>query len=180
LTVPKRALALVKVYTLIEPGPVVLLTTTGPTGPNVMPMSWHCMLEFVPPLIGCVVSNRNYSFELLAAAKECVINIPTVEIAKQVVGCGNCHGPKTDKFRKFGLTASPAKLVAAPLIDECFASLECRVVDRSRVPKYGFVVLEVVKAWMDPAVKHPRTIHHRGFGKFAVASESIRLRSRMM
>lgn len=125
----KKAFPLAKVYTLIETGPVVLLTTTGKRGPNAMPMSWRSMLEFEPPLIGCVVSNRNYSHQLLKRSKQCVINTPSEAIAKQVVGCGNCSGESVDKFARFGLTAKPAALVDAPLIDECYASLECRVVD---------------------------------------------------
>jgi len=175
----KRSFPLPKVYTLLEPGPVVLLTTASAGRANVMAMSWHSMLEFEPPLVGCVVSNRNHSFGLLKSSRECVINIPTVDIAKQVVSCGNSTGLRTDKFRKFGLTPSPAEQVGAPLIDECFASLECRVVDTRMVAKYCFFVLEVLKAWVDPKVKHPRTLHHRGYGTFMVAGESIKLRSKM-
>ena len=66
-----------------------------------MTMSWHTMMEFEPPQVGCVISNRNYSFDLLKATKECVINIPTVEIAEKAVGCGNTSGAKIDKFKKF-------------------------------------------------------------------------------
>ena len=90
---PKRSLALSKVYALIEPGPVVLLTTAREGEANVMAMSWHTMLEFEPPLIGCVVSDRNHSFELLTASKECVINIPTAEIATQVVAAATAPAP---------------------------------------------------------------------------------------
>ena len=175
----KKSFPLSKVYALLEPGPVVLLTTASATQANVMTMSWHSMLEFEPPLVGCVISNRNYSYGLLEASGECVINIPTVDIAKKVVSCGNASGLKLDKFKKFGLTKSPAKCVAAPLIDECYASLECRVVDTSMVAKYGFFVLEVVQAWVDPAIKHPQTIHHLGYGNFMVAGATIKLRSRM-
>jgi flavin reductase (DIM6/NTAB) family NADH-FMN oxidoreductase RutF len=176
---PKKPLSLSKVYTLLEPGPVVLLTTAHDGRSNVMPMSWHTMLEFEPPLIGCVVSDRNYTFGLLRASKECAINIPTVEIAKQVVGCGNCSGAKTDKFRKFGLTPRSAALIQAPLIDECFASLECRVVDASMVAKYSLFVLQVFKARVDPSRRRRETIHHLGYGSFMVAGETIKLRSRM-
>jgi flavin reductase (DIM6/NTAB) family NADH-FMN oxidoreductase RutF len=174
----KKTFPLAKVYTLIETGPVVLLATTGKRGPNAMPMSWHSMLEFEPPLIGCVVSNRNYSHQLLKRSKQCVINIPTEAIAKQVVGCGNCSGESVDKFARFGLTAKPAALVDAPLIDECYASLECRVVDTRGVRDYCWFVLEVVQAWVDSAVKQPRTLHHRGYGSFMVAGDAIKLRSR--
>ena len=60
-----RTLALAQVYQLIEPGPVVLLTTSHRGIPNVMAMSWHMMVEFTPPQIACIVSNRNHSFKAL-------------------------------------------------------------------------------------------------------------------
>lgn len=175
----KRSLALSRVYRLLEPGPVVLLATAGKNGPNVMTMSWHCMLEFEPPLVGCVVSNRNESFARLRRSKECTLNIPTVELAAKAVAVGNSSGRATDKFAAFGLTPVPAALVAAPLVDECYAALECRVVDGRMVNAYNFFVLEVVKAWVERSVESPKFIHHRGRGEFAVDGEIIRLPSKM-
>jgi flavin reductase (DIM6/NTAB) family NADH-FMN oxidoreductase RutF len=176
---PKKSYPLSKVYRLLEPGPVVMVTTAGKERANIMTMSWHTMLEFEPPLVGCVISNRNYSFDILKATRECVINIPTVELAEKVVGVGNSSGRKTDKFKAFGLTPMPASCVKAPLIDECYANLECKVVDGKLITKYNFFILEVLKAWIDPAQKHPLTIHHQGRGTFAVDGETIKLRSKM-
>jgi flavin reductase (DIM6/NTAB) family NADH-FMN oxidoreductase RutF len=173
----KRVLPLARVYRLLEPGPVVLLATMRKGRANVMPMSWHMMVEFEPPLVACVVSDRNYSFQALKTTKECTINIPTVALAKKVVGCGNCSGRTVDKFAAFGLTPRKASRVAPPLIDECYAALECRVVDTRLVNRYGIFLLEVLRAWHDPSVKRPRTIHHRGFGTFMVAGREIRLAS---
>jgi flavin reductase (DIM6/NTAB) family NADH-FMN oxidoreductase RutF len=175
----KRSFPLSKVYGLLEPGPVVMVTTARQGSPNIMTMSWHTMLEFEPPLVGCVISNRNYSFETLKATKECVINVPTVELAKKVVACGNTSGRKVDKFKAFRLTPTPASCVKAPLIDECFANLECRVTDTRLVEQYCFFVLEVLKAWIDPSRKNPRTIHHRGKGVFMVAGKTSKLPSKM-
>lgn len=157
---------------------MVLVTTARAGHANIMAMSWHTMLEFEPPLVGCVISNRNHSFAALKATRECVINIPTVDLAEQVVGCGNTSGARVDKFARFSLTAKPASQVRASLIAECFANLECRVVDTRMVAGYCFFVLEVVKAWRDTAVKAPRTIHHLGQGRFMVAGETIRLKSK--
>lgn len=175
----KRSFPLSKVYRLLEPGPVVLVTTASESRANIMTMSWHTMLEFEPPLAGCVVSNRNYSFDTLKSTKECVINIPTVALAKQVVGIGNCSGRKVDKFRKFALTPVVASCVKAPLIDECYANLECKVVDGRLIAKYSLFILEVVKAWIDPLQKHPQTLHHQGRGTFVVDGETLHLPSRM-
>ena len=175
----KRSYALSKVYGLLEPGPVVLVTTARKGRANIMTMSWHTMMEFEPPLIGCVISGRNASFDALLATKECAINIPTLDLAKQVVGVGNCSGREVDKFAKFGLTPVEASQVQAPLIAECYASLECRVADTRLVNRYNFFVLEVVQAWVDTAVKKPQTLHHRGNGVFVVAGETVKLRSAM-
>ncbi len=176
---PKKSIPLSKVYRLLEPGPAVLVTTSHKGRANVMTMSWHTMMEFEPPLVGCVISGRNFSFEALRKTKQCVLNIPSAELAKQVVGVGNCTGGRVDKFKRFRLTPLPALQVEAPLIAECYANLECRVVDTRMVNKYNFFVLEVVQAWIDPAQKSPRTLHHRGRGEFAVASDTIKLPSRM-
>ena len=175
----RKSFPLSRVYGLLEPGPVVLVTTARGGRPNIMTLSWHTMIEFEPPLVGCVISNRNHSFGLLKATRECVINIPSVEIAEKVVGCGNTSGARIDKFEKFSLTPKPAERVGAPLIEECFANLECRVVHTRMVARHCLFVVEVLKAWIDPAVKNPRTIHHLGSGRFMVAGERIRLRSKM-
>jgi flavin reductase (DIM6/NTAB) family NADH-FMN oxidoreductase RutF len=174
----KRAYPLSKVYGLLEPGPVVLLTTQHKGRANVMPMSWHAMMEFEPPLVGCICSGRNFSFTALTATRQCVLNIPTAELAAQVVGCGNVCGRRVDKFERFGLTPLPAATVDAPLIAECYANLECTVVDTRLMNRYNFFVLEVKKAWIDPACKAPRTLHHRGRGVFMVAGETITLPSK--
>ncbi len=175
----KKSLPLSRVYRLLEPGPVVLLTTAEKGRSNIMTMSWHTMMEFEPPLVGCVISNRNHSFGALKATKECVINIPTVALAAQVVGCGNTSGRKVDKFKHFGLTPAAGARVKAPLIDECYAALECKIVDAKLVPTYCFFILEVLKAWIEPSIKHPRTMHHLGKGVFMVAGETIKLPSKM-
>jgi flavin reductase (DIM6/NTAB) family NADH-FMN oxidoreductase RutF len=174
-----KELPLSKVYRLLEPGPVVLLTTAHKGRANVMTMSWHMMVEFEPPLVACVVSSADYSFAALRATKECVIAVPELKLASKVVKVGNCSGRDVEKFGKFGLTPVPAKRVAPPLVAECFANLECKVVDTRLVNEYNLFILEVLKAWTDPAQENPKTIHHHGYGTFAVDGKMIKLKSRM-
>lgn len=174
-----RPLALSKVYQLLEPGPVVLLTTEQGGRANVMTMSWHMMIEFEPPQIACVVSEGDYSFAALKTTGECVIAVPAAKLASKVVGIGNCHGNEVDKFQKFKLTVTAARQVRPPLIKECFANLECKVIDFSMVSKYDLFILEVVRAWIDPMQKRRKTIHHQGYGKFAVDGRTIQLSSAM-
>jgi flavin reductase (DIM6/NTAB) family NADH-FMN oxidoreductase RutF len=77
-----KELSLSKVYQLLEPGPVVLLTTACKGRVNVMTMSWHMMVEFEPPLVACVVSSASHSFAALRATRECVIALPGLKLAR--------------------------------------------------------------------------------------------------
>jgi flavin reductase (DIM6/NTAB) family NADH-FMN oxidoreductase RutF len=173
----KKSLPLSKVYQLIEPGPVVMVTTSLERKANVMTMSWHMMIDFEPPIVGIVMSNRNYSFELLKKTKECVINIPTVELAEKVIGVGNTSGSKVDKFEKFHLASEAASYVKAPLLTECYANIECKVIDMKMALKYNIFIVEVVKAWVRPTKESPRMIHHCGNGVFVVDGDVISLPS---
>ena len=174
-----KELPLAEVYRLIEPGPVVLLSTRSRQGrSNVMTMSWHTMVTVAPPTIACVVSSDDLSFFALRQTKECVIAIPDVSLAEKVVKVGNCSGRDTDKFATTWLTPLPAERVSAPLVAECFANLECRVTDTRLVNKYNLFLLQVLKAWTDPAQPKPRTIHHIGNGTFVVDGETIHFESR--
>ncbi len=174
-----KDLPLSKIYQLLEPGPVVLLTTAHKGRANVMTMSWHMMVDFEPPLVACIVSNRDHSFRALRTTKECVIAIPAVELAPVVVEIGNCSGRDVDKFEAFHLTPMKTERVGPPLVAECFANLECKVVDTRLVNRYNLFVLEVLKGWIDSMKKNPKTIHHQGFGSFVVDGETIKLRSKM-
>ncbi|WP_297491895.1 flavin reductase family protein [Acidocella sp.] len=173
-------LPLERVYQFIEPGPVVLLTTqAGGAKPNVMTMSWHMMVDFEPPLVACVVGAGNHSFAALRKTRQCVIAIPPSTMAKTVTGIGNCTGRDTDKFASFNLTPLPAGHVVAPLIGECVVNLECLVRDAHLVNRYNMFILECVQAWQNPELDDARTIHHQGYGRFAVDGKIIEIKSKM-
>ena len=104
-----------------------------------------------------------------------MIAIPAVKLARKVVGVGNCSGRDVDKFASFGLTPAPAKRVAPPLVAECFANLECKVADTRLVTSHNLFILEVLKAWKDPAQKNPKTIHHQGYGTFVVDGKTSQI-----
>ena len=160
-----RQLKLSKSFTLIEPGPVVLVTTHGADGNNIMTVSWTMVLDFTP-VFAITTGEWNYSYAALCRQRECVIAIPTVDMLDTVVGIGTCSGKDTDKFSRFKLTPLRGTVVKAPLIRECLANIECRVVDIVR--KHDIVVLEGVAACIDAGRKERRTVHAVGDGTFIV------------
>jgi len=157
----------------LEPGPIVLVSSKWKGKTNIMTMGWHTVMEFSPSLIGCMITSANHSYEMIRKSKECVINIPTVDLLDEIIGIGNTTGSAIDKFAEFNLTAQASELVKAPLIKECYANYECRVVDTKMLPKYNFFILEVVKAHVAVSPQYPKTVHYRGEGIFMVSGKHV-------
>lgn len=171
-----QMLELSKAFTLIEPGPVVLVTTHDGHTPNIMTISWTMVIDFTP-VFAMTTGAWNHSFTALSTQRECVIAIPTVDLLDTVVGIGTCSGRDTNKFSKFGLTAVPGKSVKAPLIRECLANIECRVTDI--IDRHDIVVLEAIAAHIDLQRKERRTVHAVGDGTFIVDGRKLDRRTMM-
>ena len=171
-----KQLQLSRAFTLMESGPVVLVTTNDGRKNNIMTISWTMVLDFTPAF-AITTGEWNYSFAALSKTKGCVIAIPTVDMLDKVIGIGTCSGADTDKFSRFKLTPVKGRMVRAPLIKECLANIECKVVDI--VKKHNIVVLEAVAAYFDTARKEKRTVHAVGDGTFIVDGRKLS-RKKMM
>lgn len=164
-------LSLSKVCQVIEPGPIALVVTHDGTKPNIMTMGFHMMVCHSPPLICCGIGPWDHSHAALTKTKQCVVAIPGVDLLEKVVDIGNCSGgipERIDKFRDFELTALEAENVKVPLIKECIANLECKVVDTRLSNKYNMFIMEVVAAWRDMTNPEQRMVHHKGNGVFSI------------
>lgn len=169
-------LKLSRAFTLLESGPVVLVTTHDGEKDNIMTISWTMVLDFTP-LFAITTGEWNYSFAALRKNGECVIAIPTVDMLDQVVGIGTCSGADTDKFAKFKLTPVQGKIVRVPLIQECLANVECKVIEI--INPYNIVLLEAVAAYLDSEREEKRTVHAVGDGTFIVDGPKIDWRKLM-
>jgi flavin reductase (DIM6/NTAB) family NADH-FMN oxidoreductase RutF len=175
----KKNFPVTKIRRFLEPGPVILISSQHKGERDIMTCGWHMMLGFSPALVGCFIWDQNHSHALIRRSKQCVINVPTVDLIDQVIDIGNTHGdPKLDKFAKFNLSAAPAAKVNAPLIAECYANFECRLVDTSLINRYSLFVFEVVKAHVATSPKYPTTAHYRGDGVFMTSGRSVSHRRR--
>lgn len=200
-----------KVYRLIEPGPVLLVSTgplkgsasqssspstsqgSTPDAPsiNLMTMGFHMMVQHAsPPLIAVCIGPWDATYARLQATRECVLAVPSAELAPTVVDIGNCSADDgdggTDKFEKFGLQALPAHKVGAPLVggEHVMANIECVVEDDAMVGKYNLWVLKVVAACVNRQKLEGggRMFHHRGDGTFTVdgREEVLDLKEKMV
>jgi len=168
-----KKLPLHKAFTLLEPGPVVLVTTAHGGKQNIMTISWTMVMDF-SPRFAFYTGSWNHSYQALKKTGECVIAIPAVDLIKKTVQIGSCSGDEVDKFNKFKLTPVKAENVAAPLINECFANIECRIVDH--IKQHNIFILDALTAWIDDKRTEKRCFHAVGDGRFIVDGERINYR----
>lgn len=162
-----------------------------------MTLGFHMMMQHEsPPLIGITLGPWDASFATLKKTRECVLAVPSVDIAEKVVDIGNCSvededednhdetndgsGINTNKWQKFDLNPIPAEKVQAPLVGGPYvlANIECVVEDTAFVEKYSMWVLRVVKAWKGTA--SGRMFHHRGQGFMVADGDVMDFKDRMV
>jgi flavin reductase (DIM6/NTAB) family NADH-FMN oxidoreductase RutF len=95
----RKDLPVNEIRRFLEPGPIVLVSSTYRGESNIMTMGWHMVMGFEPSLIGCYIWDQNHSFEMIRKSRECVINIPTYDLAIKVVGIGNTSGRDVEILR---------------------------------------------------------------------------------
>lgn len=162
-----------EVRRILEPGPIVLVSSQHKGERNIMTMGWHMMMGFEPALFACYLWRGNHTYGLVRRSRECVINLPGSHLLDAVVGIGNCSGAQVDKFERFGLTAGRASQVGAPLIRECHANFECRLYEQRQTDAYHLFIWEVIAAHVAISPRLPETVHYRGNGEFMISGRTI-------
>ncbi len=104
-----------------------ILITTYPA--NIIPLAWTLILSEKPPIVGISVSPSRFSHNLIKDQGEFTINIPTREILKKVMYCGQTSGKKVNKFKETGLIPLDGINVKCPRIKECISHIECKLID---------------------------------------------------
>jgi len=170
------------VYRLLHPMHTVLVSCiNGKTGKaNIITLAWAMPTSAKPTMVAMSISPKRYSHRLIKKAGEFVVNIPTMRIVKQTLFCGRISGSKCDKFKEAPLTPAPAKKVGAPIIKECVAHLECKLVQTIPTGDHTLFVGEVVAAYVNKGVfnkffnvEKAKPVFHMGGDSFVTAFPKV-------
>lgn len=158
-----RSLPVSSFHYLLHPYNTSLVTCCDAEGqPNVLAIAWLIPVSVSPPLVGMSIRPTRYSYGLIQMTGEFVVNVAPYEIAQQVLFCGRRSGRDVDKFAATGVTPGQAQCVRPPIIEECIAHLECRVVQDLEVGDHRFVVAEVVAAYAELGILDDHGLHDLG------------------
>lgn len=133
---------------LLHPYNASLVTSKGRHGRiNVMAVAWITPVSVNPPLVAMSIRPERYSHDLIVETEEFVVNVPTFKMAQKVVFCGRRSGRSHDKFKGASLSPQKARKVNAPIIKECVAHLECKLVRTVEIGDHTLMIGQVVAAY---------------------------------
>ncbi len=172
-----------RVIRLMHPRPIVLLTCSDKEGKeNAITVAWSTPTSFEPPMVAVSVSPKNYSHSLISETKEFVVNVPPIDLLDESYFIGSYSGKELDKFKEIKLTKKPAKKVKAPIIEECFAHLECKVEKEVNTGDHTLFIGLVLTAYSSEGaftnegvidIKKFKPIMHCGGNIFTTISDKI-------
>ncbi len=166
---------------LIHPAHVVLVSCLGKGGKaNVITLAWCMPTSHRPPMLAISVAPRRLSHKMIVGTKEFVVNIPTMDIVKEMLFCGRRSGRHLDKFKETGLTPLKAKIVKPPIIKECVAHLECKLGQQVTTGDHTIFVGEILAAYVNEGIfdetydiKKVKHIYHIGEDDFATLAPKV-------
>ncbi len=169
---------------LLHPRHTVLVTCMDKTGKtNIITLAWSMPTSHSPPLVAISIAPKRLSHRMIEETGEFVVNVPTQEIVQDTLFCGRISGTKCDKFQEASLTALPARKVRSPIIKECVAHLECKLLQQIRTGDHTLFVGEVLAAYVNEGIftrtfkiKKIKPIYHVGGNDFATLSPRLILR----
>ncbi len=135
--------------TLLAPAPPALVSCGDMEKHNVLTAAWTGIVNSEPPMTYVSIRPERYSHGIIAEKREFVINLPTQSIVRATDLCGVKSGRDVDKFALTGLTAQPSNVVAAPGIEQCPVSLECRVREILHLGSHDMFLADIVAVDVD-------------------------------
>lgn len=138
--------------TMLYPLPAVLVTGGDSEQATVMTAAWTGIVNSDPPMTYVSIRPERYSYDIIKANGEFVINLTTAAMAREVDYAGCVSGRKEDKFETLGLVKESADFVKAPLIAQSPVNLECRVTETKELGSHTMFLAEIVCVHADEAL----------------------------
>jgi flavin reductase (DIM6/NTAB) family NADH-FMN oxidoreductase RutF len=111
---------------------------------NLIPLAWFSPVSFDPPLLGILVAPKRHSHDMITAAGCFTLNFIPFDRAALVRDLGSTSGRDLDKFESFDVPKREAERIDAPIMDNAYGAVECKVIDERTYGDHTLFVGEIV------------------------------------
>ena len=134
---------------ILNPVPVVLVTSSDGTTDNVFTVAWTGTICSDPAMTYISVRKERFSYDIIKKTGEFCINLVPENLVFATDYCGVKSGRKEDKFKSMNLTKEKASKISSPLIKESPVNIECKVTEIKELGSHDMFLAEVVSVNVD-------------------------------
>lgn len=135
--------------TLLNPVPVVLVTSEFKELKNVFTVAWAGTICSDPAMVSISIRKERYSYELIKKSGKFCINLINEELAYATDYCGVRSGRNEDKFKKMNLETERATNFECPVIKNSPVILECEVVKIEELGSHDMFIAKILSVDVD-------------------------------
>lgn len=117
--------------------------------PNIITVAWAGTVCTNPPMLSISVRPDRYSYHMIEASGEFVVNLTTEALVRATDYCGVRSGRDVDKFKELRLTPQASRVVSVPGIAESPVNIECRVRQILPLGSHHMILADVVAVTVD-------------------------------
>ena len=135
---------------VLSPVPAVIVSCGSVDSPNAMTAAWTGTVNTIPPKLYISLRKERYSYEIIKATGEFVVNLTTRELVRAADYLGVRSGRNEDKLSHLGLSVSPSPKLGAPMLDKSPVSIECRVYKIIPLGSHDMFIADIVGVNVSP------------------------------
>ncbi len=115
---------------------------------DITPIGWFMIANAKPRCWAISLQHRHYSHKVISETGEFVLCLPSYFQKKDILYCGSVSGWNEDKLKKTKFKTISSKKVKPPILKDCIACFECRVIEKTKVPDHTIFIGEILSAYI--------------------------------
>lgn len=133
---------------LVYPMPALLIGADVDDTPDFMTAAWGGIANGEPPMISIAIRKSRNTLKGILKNMVFSVNVPDVDMVKEVDYCGIISGLKANKVDKCGFTIFYGSLKYAPCINQCPINMECKVVHILELGSHYLVIGQIIETYI--------------------------------
>ncbi len=115
---------------------------------DITPIAWFMIANTSPRCWAISLQHKHYSRKVISKTNEFVLCLPSYSQKEDILYCGSVSGRNEDKLKKTKFKTIPSKKVKPPILKDCIACFECRVIEKAKVPDHTIFIGELLSAYI--------------------------------
>lgn len=125
---------------------------------NAMTAAWTIPVSHRPALVVVHIAPQRHTHDIIVETKEFGLSILAEDQMEIAQHAGTVSGRKIDKFQADVIKQKPSKVISAPVLEACAATMECKLEKAIAMGDHTIFVGRVVAMERDPD-KRPLVLH---------------------